>query len=61
MRSFALWFSKIDKNSTADKEVTVHINLWDKRQLSENKYCFDFGFLLEDIRDIENFFFICTF
>lgn len=59
MRSFALWFSKINKNSTEDKEVTVHVNLWDKRQLS--KYCFDFGLLLEDIREIENIFLYVPF
>ncbi|WP_394871156.1 hypothetical protein [Clostridium butyricum] len=61
MRSFALWFSKINKDSTEDKEVTVHINLWDKRQLSEKKYCFDFGLLLEDIRHIENIFLYVPF
>lgn len=61
MRSFALWFSKLNKDSKEDKEITVHINLWDKRQLSENKYCFDFGFLLEDIRDIENIFLYVPF
>lgn len=61
MRSFALWFSKKDKDSTEDKKVTVHINLWDKRQLSEKKYCFDFGLLLEDIRHIENVFLYVPF
>lgn len=61
MRSFALWFSKINEESTKDKEVTVHINLWDKRQLSEEKYCFDFGLLLEDINHIENVFLYVPF
>lgn len=61
MRSFALWFSKTNKNSKEDKEITIHINLWDKRQLSQNKYCFDFGLLLEDIRGIQNIFLYVPF
>lgn len=53
MRSFALWYSVENEEQESDKEVTVNINIWDKRKDREKKYCFDFGLLIEDIRNIE--------
>ena len=39
MRSFALWYSSEQSESEEEsKDVTVHINLWDKRQSSDKKY-----------------------
>lgn len=53
MRSFALWYSKKNKESTETNEANVHVNLWDKGK-NKQSYCFDFGVLIEDIRNIES-------
>lgn len=41
------------------KQVSIHINLWNKPK--EDKYCFDFGLMVEDIRGIENIYLYCPF
>ena len=61
MRSFALWYSTRDKEKKSDKQVTVHINLWDKPKDDRKNYCFDFGLLVEDIRDIEKIYLYVPF
>lgn len=58
LRSFAIWYSK-QKPGVEDKELTVHINLWNKD--NKNLYCFDFGLMLEDISDIESIYLYCPF
>ncbi|CEO12028.1 Uncharacterised protein [[Clostridium] sordellii] len=60
MRSFALWYYSKD-NNCKDKEVTVHINLWDKKQKNDKKYYFDFGFLVNDLNNIEDIFLYVPF
>jgi hypothetical protein len=51
MRSFALWY--LEKSKDLDPaEVTVNINLWDRKRNQTKNYCFDFGFLIDDITRI---------
>lgn len=58
LRSFAIWYSKIQPEPMK-KELTVHINLWNK----DNKsiYCFDFGLMVEDINGIDGIYLYCPF
>lgn len=58
MRSFALWYSTVDKEKL-NKGITVHVNLWDKKE--KNNYCFDFGLLVEDLKGIEKIFLYVPF
>ncbi|OFI05012.1 hypothetical protein CLOACE_19810 [Clostridium acetireducens DSM 10703] len=61
MRSFALWYSTKDKESKLDKEITVHVNLWNKKKENQKNYCFDFGLLVEDIKSIEKIYLYVPF
>lgn len=53
MRSFVLWYSSQDEQCAKEKEISVHINLWNKNDKKSKNYCFDFGFLIEDISNIK--------
>lgn len=53
MRSFALWYSSQNEQCEEEKEISVHINLWNKNNDKSKNYCFDFGFLIEDISNIK--------
>lgn len=60
MRSFALWYSKTEQMpEDSKKELTVHINLWNKD--NKNVYCFDFGLMVEDISNIDGIHLYCPF
>ena len=61
MRSFALWYCNKKGSEQPDKEVTVHINLWDKQEDSHKKYCFDFGILVENLKGIESIYLYVPF
>lgn len=52
MRSFAIWYFPEENKKSTNKDIKVHINLWDNGKKNK-EYNFDFGFLLEDIRNIE--------
>lgn len=62
MRSFTIWCTTNNKeDNSINRKATVHINLWDKPEEDAKKYCFDFGVLLEDIRNIENIYLYVPF
>jgi len=61
MRSFALWYSINNECSSKNKEVKVHVNLWNKGKNNKKEYCFDFGLLVDDISEIENIYLYCPF
>ncbi|RTE08238.1 hypothetical protein [Paenibacillus whitsoniae] len=65
MRSFAIWYAPIKKETEQeteqDKVASIHINLWDKVKGNNKNYCFDFGLLIEDINCIEKIFLYAPF
>lgn len=61
MRSFALWCSNKNGKLNPNKKAEVHINLWNKEDHDRKNYCFDFGFLIEDIDSIENLYLYVPF
>ncbi|RKP47852.1 hypothetical protein D7Z26_21800 [Cohnella endophytica] len=61
MRSFAIWYSTNDNITLLEKKATIHINLWDKPHEDNDEYCFDFGVLVEDLKDIKSIFLYAPF
>lgn len=61
MRSFAVWHSLKDGEQNSNSEAEIHVNLWDKGKKDAKRYCFDFGFLIEDISSIEKIYLYCPF
>lgn len=58
MRSFAVWFES--ENDEKKCMLEFHVNLWKK---SERKpvYFFDFGLMIDDIKEIQSIFIYCPF
>lgn len=56
MRSFAIWHKS---NTTDQRELSFHINLWKKEK--NNSYLFDLGFLIENLRGIKKIFLYVPF
>ena len=64
MRSFALWYNATNPNATKkEKEVEVHINLWDKSICggARDDIQIDFGLLVSDIEGIDEIDLYCPF
>lgn len=53
MRSFTLWY---DEKESAEKRpiVKINVNLWEDNSNKTIQTCFDFGFKINDITNVEN-------